>query len=128
MLPQGRVARKVSKHADLGLSSAFLRNHKLSDDVRSFSPKICNLCNFHTETVSYVLNQCSKMKNNYQKRHNRVIDLISQKINILKPQMFESEQEIFVNPHTRPDIVIINRNEKEVATIEISTPFDFILR
>ena len=82
------------------------------------------------------------MKNYYQKRHNRVVDLISQKINtllskhaqcemikdtILKPQMFESEQENFVNHHTRPDIVIINKDEKEVTIIEISTPFDSFL-
>ena len=106
------------------------------------SPKRCKLCNFHTETVSHVLNGCRKMKNNYQKRHNRVVDLISQKINtllarhencemikdtILKPQMFESEQESFVHPHTRPDIVIINRDEREVTIIEISTPFDSFL-
>ena len=162
MSSQGRIAREVSEFADLGLSSVFLHNHKLNDDIRSFvcrgrlqllqcnsllhlyyqSPKTCNLCNFHTETVSHILNGCDKMKNNYQKRHNRVVDMISQKINtlfakdancemikdtILKPQMFESEQENFVNPHTRPDIVIINREEKEVTIIEISTPFDAFL-
>ena len=41
--------------------------------------------------------------------------------------MFESEQESFVHPNTRPDIVIINRDEKEVTIIEISTPFDSFL-
>ena len=85
---QGRIAREVSEFADLGLSSTFLLNHKLNDDIRSFvcrgrlqllqcnsllhlyyqSPKTCNLCNFHTETVSHILNGCNKMKNNYQKK------------------------------------------------------------
>ena len=38
--------------------------------------------------------------------------------------MFESAEVEFIHPHTRPDIVCINRDKKEVTITAISIPFD----
>ena len=162
MSSQGRVAREADKCVDTRLSSSYLSNHKLSDDIVSFVsrgrlqlrqcnsllhlyydiPKHCKLCDFPSDTVSHILNGCQKLKNMYQQRHNRIVNLIYQKIkaknmssenveviqdSVLKPSKFNSEKENFTCLHTRPDIIIINKETKEVQIVEISTPFDAFL-
>ena len=97
---QGRVAREVNGCTDTKSSSAFLSNHTVSDDVRSFVcrgrlqllqcnsllhlyykvPKSCNLCRHPSETASHILNGCRELKNIYSKRHNRVVDILHTKI------------------------------------------------
>ena len=79
------------------------------------------------------------MKNMYQQRHNRVVDLVHNKIvsvktsceivkdKVLKASDFCPNSENFRSTNTRPDIVLINREDKEVIIIEISTPFDAFL-
>ena len=74
----------------------------------------------------------------YQQRHNRIVDLIFDKIRslsqyehiklfkdcILKPSMVDSDNEQFTHAHTRPDIFAIDNVLKHVTIIEISIPFD----
>ena len=75
----------------------------------------------------------------YQKRHNRIIDLLHKKItamtihkesrvikdSTITPQLFDANSEIlnFDAHATRPDIVIINDSEKTAFIIEFSAPF-----
>ena len=158
MMSQGRVARESSEYVDYRNSSAFLGNHKVSDDLRSFVcrgrlqllqcnsllhlyygvPKNCKLCNFHSDTASHLLNGCAKQKNLYQQRHDRIVELVHLKIksvnskrnthvikdSFITPQVFGSQQSHFQNPHTRPDITVIDRDAKTAMIIEISVPFD----
>ena len=98
--------------------------------------KKCQNCNFFSETASHVLNGCTRFKSMYQKRHNRVVDFIHTKIahvnsncdthkdKVLKPSMFNSDVHSFLHTHTRPDIVVINHEDKSVKIIEISVPYD----
>ena len=161
---QGRVCREAAEDADMRLSSAFLTNHKLSDDIRSFvvrsrlqllqcnslmhtyfnTSKECTQCGFFTETVSHIMNGCREMKNMYQKRHNRVVDMLHSKIcatktisenvkvikdSVITPVMFDEQasRQHFMCPATRPDIVLINHDEKTALIIEFSSPFDSFL-
>ena len=145
---QGRVAREISSCVDCCLSATCLTNHKLSDELRSFvcrgrlqllqcnsllhlyynTPKHCYICSFPSDTVSHILNTCPHFKNMYQNRHNRIVDLIFNKMSCLfssqnielfkdcfvKPCMFDSEIEKFTHPHTRPDFFTIDKELKHV--------------
>ena len=155
---QGRIEREVTEDADMQLSSAFLKNHKLKDDIISFvirgrlqllqcnslmhtyfhTSKACDQCDFYTETVSHILNGCKAMKNIYQKRHNRIVDMLYIKLtsknpnvkiikdSIIRPQTFDetSPRLQFTCPAIRPDIVVVNDIEKTAFIVEIATPFD----
>ena len=158
---QGRVGREVTEDADMMLSAAFLSNHKLRDEIIAFAirgrlqllqcnslmhtyfntSKACEQCDFYTETVSHILNGCKAMKNIYQKRHNRLVDLLHSKLtskkqnvniikdSIIRPQMFDetTARLQFQCPAIRPDIVIINNSDKTAFIVEIATPFDAFL-
>ena len=155
---QGRVAREIDSCVDCRISATYLTNHKLSDELRSFvcrgrlqllqcnsllhlyygTPKHCYICSFPSDTVSHIINTCPHFKNIYQKRHNRIVDLIFDKIRflshcehiqlfkdcVLKPCMVESENEQFTHPHNRPDMFTIDKELKHVIITEISVPFD----
>ena len=74
----------------------------------------------------------------YQKRHNRVVDLVCNKIkgkcvdqttefikdSLVRPAMFGSNLPNFACQAIRPDILTIDRQRKAVKIIEISVPFD----
>ena len=94
---QGRIARV--KSIDHRVSSSYLDNLKLSDNLVKFVTKArlqllecnsllhlyyplsyskrCMRCNFHSDTVSHVLNGCKKSKGAIQTRHNRIVDIIA---------------------------------------------------
>ena len=157
MLSQGRVAREISKSVDHRNSSTFLGNHMLTDDLRSFVcrgrlqllqcnsllhlyygiPKHCRLCGFPSDTASHVLNGCTKIKNMYQKRHDRMVNLIHDKVvgkrksdtvvlkdTFITPDKFDSHLPNFEHPHTRPDIVCIDKKSRTATIIEVAVPFD----
>ena len=98
--------------------------------------KKCVICNFPSDTVSHVLNGCIRFKQMYQDRHNRIVNLIYDKISntnkhstvykdkILKPNMFNSDLESFVHHNTRPDIVVVDEVNKSVIINEICIPYD----
>ena len=158
---QGRICREAADDADMRLSSACLVNHKLSDDIQSFvargrlqllqsnslmhvyygTSRECAQCGFYTETLSHILNGCRKMKLMYQKRHNRIVDMLYSKItsmtihkdctiikdSIIRPNMFDPNAPSYQHfrcPATRPDIVIINEEEKTALIIEFASPYD----
>ena len=88
MSSQGRIAREVRECIDSRLSSAFLRNHKLSDEIISFVcrgrlqllqcnsllhlyygvDKKCNLCQFRSDTASHILNGYKSLKKPLSKK------------------------------------------------------------
>jgi hypothetical protein len=139
---QGRVVRDATQ-VDHKLSNAYLSNAKLKDVIVSFIvrgrlqllqcnsllslyypnqyTKRCTLCNHPTETVSHVVNGCTKYQAYYQSRHNIIVDIIAHHIQtrngskqILKdtcltPQLFDSGDASFVTNAVRPDITSINK-------------------
>ena len=154
---QGRYIRET-QDIDFKLTMHIFNNHKIDDTIRNFCTKYrlqlltcqsllhvyypqvhdkkCEMCGFHSETVSHVLNGCASFKLNYQNRHNRVVNCIFDKIQhtqnsntvlkdkVLKPSMFNSSNESFNHPHTRPDITVINDEEMSVKITEIAIPYD----
>ena len=93
------------------------------------------MCNHPSETVSHILNGCRKLKDMYTKRHNRIVDLVHEKIpsqqhvsiikdKILKPTDFNDNSESFITTHRRPDITIINTETRQAFLVEIALPFD----
>ena len=154
---QGRYFREAVD-IDHPLSIHVLNNHQVDDKIRNFiikcrlqllpcnsllslyypdvHTKHCNNCNHHSETVSHVLNGCTRFKGMYTDRHNRIVKLITDKISyqnpechiitdkVLKPNMFESELEAFEVTHKKPDIVSIDHYNRLVIINEISTPYD----
>ena len=160
---QGRVCRENTM-IHFKLSFAFLENDKLREAIKIFTiksrlqllecdsllhtwyprtyTKNCKLCNNPYDTVSHILNGCMSLKNIYIDRHNRLVDLVFEKIKyyigcnenvsvikdkFVKPFMFVNEIDsntTFITNATRPDIVVIDKTSKNVKIIEISTPFD----
>ena len=157
---QGRVARETKDCVDGRGSGNFLQNPKLHDKLVSFvikgrlqllncqsllsiyyphiHTKRCKLCPHPTENVSHVLNGCPRFRNAYQSRHNRIVDILSDKVRHfnadadilkdvpLKPSHFCDgvEGHTFLTMHYRPDITVINREEMTVHLVEIACPFD----
>ena len=160
---QGRVFREAGDSISHAMSSKCIFNKKLSDKLTSFIvkgrmqllecnsllhiwypqtyTKQCKLCNNPSDTVSHVLNGCTGFNLMYQARHNRVVDLIFDKIvsankshvcykdSVLTPQVIDpmSELRSFQHRHVRPDIVVIDRESKSVVITEIAVPFDAFL-
>ena len=83
------------------MSQNIFRNYKLSDDLISFWYKArhnvlpcyytqslwytnqsatCVLNGYSIESTAHVLNGCSKLKNNYSKRHDRIVEKIGREI------------------------------------------------
>ena len=154
---QGRVTREAG-NVNHRLSAAYLNNHKITDNLRAFVArsrlqtlqcdslmslyyptaynKSCKICHHPSETASHVLNGCTKFQRLYQQRHNRIVDILYNKIKdsnlcnetlkdtVLKPQMFNGQTDVFTHTHTKPDITVIDRQNKHVLLVEVSTPFD----
>ena len=153
---QGRVARDSANYVDPQFTGILLNNTKIASDLISFvyrarlqllqcnslmnvyfkTGRACALCNNEIESVAHVLNGCSKLKSLYQSRHDRVVNLIFNKIQSknctkmtlkdtpIKPSHFNSNQESFVTRNNRPDIVLIDHVSKSVTITEIAIPFD----
>ena len=154
---QGRYIRET-KDIDNKLSLYILKNHKVNDKFRNFILKCrlqllpcqsllslyyphihnkkCEMCNFPYDTVSHVLNGCLRFKLMYQDRHNRIVDILFDKITyknktckvlkdkVLKPNLFNSALESFNHHNTRPDIVVVDEENKSVILNEVCTPYD----
>ena len=158
---QGRVIREAGSVVNHKASASFLNNHKISDEARSFvvrgrmqllqceslmhtyfpetHTKHCKICFHPSDTVSHILNGCTKFEQMYQARHNRIQNLIALKIKnanpdcetiidkIAKPSLFHSSQMSFSTRNVRPDILVIDNEKMEAKIIEIAVPFDAFL-
>ena len=157
---QGRVTREA-KGADHKLSLSFMKNNNLKDKIKQFAVKSrlqilecnsllhtysptlhnkkCSLCNHPSDTCSHVLNGCTKLNSFYVERHNRIVNVVFEKLKYhcsknnmcffkekpLTPSLFMFDEGVqFVSNAIKPDIVTIDYEMKEVKIIEISTPFD----
>ena len=154
---QGRLARV--DNVDYSLSYSHLVNYHISDSLVRFVIKAklqlaecnsllhtyypdmyekkCSRCGFHSDTISHVLNGCRVSKNSIQKRHNRIVNIISKNISeanpgsditidrIITPEMLGESNTTFVElEHTRPDICVINHEDNSSLIIEVAIPFD----
>ena len=159
---QGRITREATD-IDMTSSAHVLKNHNVKDEVRSFVlkgrlqllpcrsllhtyypatySKVCSLCNHPTDTVSHALNGCTKYSSNYQARHNRIVDLVHDKVvaynanikvikdHIVKPNDFiETHSPSFETQARRPDIILIDKQNRTVKIVEVQVPFDAFLK
>ena len=98
---------------------------------------MCQLCNHPSETVSHSLNGCTRYKAMYQSSHNRIVDIINNKIvpiytnativkdSVLKPCNFdESYSDSFTSRECRPDVVVIDHENRRAYIVEVAVPFD----
>ena len=156
---QGRITREAIG-VDYKLSLCFIQNKNLKDKIKQFAiksklqllecntllhtynqniNKSCSLCNHPNDTCSHILNGCTKIQSFYIERHNRIVDLIFDKVKyhgaknnlsyfkekLLTPSLFMYDESFrFISNAIKPDIVTIDYDLKEVKIIEISTPFD----
>ena len=96
--------------------------------------KSCKICRNPSDTASHILNGCTQFKGLYQERHNRIVNLIFTKVaargkevlkdTVLRPALFDGYSESFRHKHTRPDIVVVDRDLRKVIIIEVAIPFD----
>jgi len=97
--------------------------------------KSCALCKHPSDTASHILNGCTKFQKLYQARHNRIVDLICQHVpctatrevikdSVLSPELFHGSNTSFQTSSTRPDITIIDEENRDVLLTEIAVPFD----
>ena len=157
---QGRVSRDSRDSVDNRSSGTYLQNHKLNDRLVSFvvkgrlqllpcqsllsiyyphiHTKGCKLCPHPTENASHVLNGCPRFQCAYQNRHNRIVDILSDKVRHfnadaevlkdvpLKPSHFSDgvEGHTFLTRSTRPDITVIDKTNMTVHIVEVAVPFD----
>ena len=100
----------------------------------------CQMCD-SKETLLHVLNNCSQKLDRYTWRHNSVLNAI---INLIKP-ILPCDYELFADlphllkgnttvPHDvyitklKPDIVIINRSTCDIVIIELTVPFESVIK
>ena len=154
---QGRLAR--ADDINHSLSSSHLTNLHLSDKIVQFVTKArlqllecntllhtyypavytktCLRCGHASEKVSHVLNGCASSKNSFQKRHDRIVEIVRRNVaftnttstildnKIIKPTHFGAESDAFTaTTHTKPDLCLINNTKNTCTIIEVSVPFD----
>jgi hypothetical protein len=108
---RGRILREMTC-VNHSLSCGFISNLKLNDSIRSFAiksrmqllecdsqlhlyypnsfTKDCKICHHPFDTVSHILNGCTKSKNVYQERHNRVVNLTFDKVKYCNRQNMDT--------------------------------------
>ena len=156
---QGRIAR--TDKIDNTLSCTHLTNLHLSDSLVQFVVKAklqllatnsllhvyypdsverkCKRCGFYTETESHILNGCKMSKSYYQKRHNRIADVIVKAVRDVNPNAeILTDQPVkpchFVTVSNeirfegvnayRPDACVINHENRTCLLLEVAVPFD----
>ena len=139
------------------MSQNIFRNYKLSDDLISFWYKArhnvlpcyytqslwytnqsatCVLNGYSIESTAHVLNGCSKLKNNYSKRHDRIVEKIGREIRSRENKVIvnktvrtalresglraEDSDEGLLN--LKPDIVI--KQENKLIILDVACPYD----
>ena len=150
------------EHVDKSLSYAHLTNLHLSDKLVTFVVKAklqllacnsllhvyypdrveqrCARCGFYTETVSHILNGCQSSKSLYQKRHNRIANILTRNISdsnpgfdtlsdqLVKPCNFDASfapSQTFVGLQAiRPDAMFIDKTNRTCLLMEVAVPFD----
>ena len=152
---QGRLVG--NQGADYLMSQNIFRNYKLSDDLISFWYKArhnvlpcyytqslwytnqsasCVLGGYSVESTTHVLDGCSKLKNNYSKRHDRIVEKIGREIKSRENKVIvyktvrtalresglrdEDNDEGLLN--FKPDIVI--KQENKLIILDVACPYD----
>ena len=124
---QGRVRREV-KDVNWKATQAIFNNQKSHDKLFEFTIKArlqllncnsllhiyfphihnkrCNTCNNPHETVSHILNGCTVLRDAYTNRHNRILDLIHQKVQTYNKDTIFIKIPLFV-PHLLYQAIIV---------------------
>ena len=97
--------------------------------------KTCTLCNHNIESVAHLTSSCRKFKDLYSRRHDRIVNTVSEEIQKSNPasQLFVNKMAETVFPALRneieevsrrkPDIIELKENEKECEIIDITVFF-----
>ena len=119
--------------------------HKIDKTARS---PFCRMCDKKSETVSHIVSECETLpEKEYKRRHDNVPRIVHQKlcmkynlkeseewyeyapegvveneeVKILCDVMIQCDREIKVR---KPDIVVMNKNERSCVIIDIALPGD----
>ena len=149
-----------NKSADNLMSQNILLNCKLMDQLIYFwykarhnvlpcyytlslwypnQPTTCALDGYHIESTAHVLNGCQKLKNNYSKRHDRIVEKIGNDVKSNKNTVFinktvrtalqelgmEFEDNVEELLNLKPDIMI--KEENRMIILDIACPYDLYL-
>ena len=149
---QGTTFDLLLECADYLLSQHIFKSYKLSDKLIQFWYKakhnvipcnytlslwyperdsFCPLDDYPIETMSHLLNSCKIFKDNYSKRHDRIVEKLSEELkdywNVIRVNKMINTTFVeinFANP-LKPDIVV--RNLNQINIIDIACPYDIYL-
>ena len=118
--------------------------HKIDKTAQS---TLCRMCDKKSETISHIVSECEKLaQKEYKRRHDNVARIVhwklcgkynlkrsekwyehapegveNKEVKILWDVMIQCDREIKAR---KPDIVVVNKNERSCAIIDIATPGD----
>ena len=119
--------------------------HKIDETAQS---PLCRMCDKKSETISHIVSECEKLaQKEYKRRHDNVAKIVhwrlcgkynlkrsekwyerapegvveNEEVKILWDVMIQCDREIKAR---KPDIVVVNKNERSRAIIDIATPGD----
>ena len=101
--------------------------------------KHCPACGFSPDTTSHIMSSCPSFRNMYIERHDRAVNHLFDQIKRVKTsegivllnnkcitgQRFGTYE--FVAEHNKPDITIIDHQNKQTFIIEVSHPYDLFI-
>ena len=119
--------------------------HKI---VKTAQSPLCRMCDKKSETISHIVSECEKLaQKEYKRRHDNVARIVhwklcgkynlkrsekwyehapedvveNEEVKILWDVMIQCDREIKAR---KPDIVVVNQNERSCARIDIAIPPD----
>ena len=119
--------------------------HKI---VKTAQSPLCRMCDKKSETISHIVSECEQLaQKEYKRRHNNVARIVhwklcgkynlkrsekwyehapedvveNEEVKILWDVMIQCDREIKAR---KPDIVVVNKNERSCAIIDIAIPGD----
>ena len=108
-------------------------NYTLSIWYPAISP-ICSLDNYRLESMTHLLNGCKEFKDNYSKRHDKIVGKVAEELKHFWPFVSTNKtigsalEELPLKDHLkilRPDIVL--RNHEKIVLIDVACPYDLFL-
>ena len=95
---------------------------------------ICSLDNYRLESMAHLLNGCKEFKDNYSKRHDKIISKVAEGLKHFWPFVSTNKtigsalEELPLKDHLkilRPDIVLCN--QEKIVLIDVAFPYDLFL-
>ena len=108
-------------------------NYTLSKWYESVS-QVCSLDGFEVESMSHVLNSCKQFRNNYSRRHDKLVDKVDQELKSYWAEVYNDKLE-YTSFHQldcnltlrrlKPDLVL--KTNKSVVIIDVACPYDLYM-